>query len=906
MPSPDTALPESRRGAVADGHWRIEVLGGLRASSGDWVVSHFPGRPVAALLARLAIFPRSGHSREELIELLWPGVTVEIGRNRLRQVLSTLRNLLEPPGSPAVVIADRNTVRLRPDAVACDAVEFERALRARRDHEARALYRGELLPGFHDEWVVDERRRLQALREQLTERDDALSASPAGPAPPAQQAIDAAMLCLPAYLSSFVGRDADLRACADAVRQHRLVTLAGPGGCGKTRLATEVAKQVGGFDPVIFVGLADCRDGAQLADRVRVAARLPGATGAAIDTLAGRLAERRALLVLDNFEQLVSAGGSEALLTLLAALPLAHALVTSRRVLRVPGEQERLLAPLPLPAADDDLAGAARNPSVALFIDRARSVRGDFGLTARNREDLLVVCRMLEGLPLALEIAATRVRTYSLAGMRVELVRRFPVLIRGGTAAPRDPRHASLRAAIDWSWQLLTPRVRDFLGAMTVFRGGWSVSEAAAVAAAADTHELLDALVGDSLLTVSREGVDDEPHEPCFQMLEAVREFVVEHIEAATATSLRRAHREHFLDLARALAERRQLVAEAALGNFVEALQTALDDAEPALALALFVALKLQWESVGTPPDVLALMQRAAQTVPPGTERLALFLSMLARLLLLAGQSAQALDCATRALAAAGDDTGARAEAMFAHTRVDWVWKREGARVIGPARDGLRLAQQAGARETEASALSLVGAITLWGLDQPLQALPIYEAAERLYLELGNPRGALQAAHGRMGCLYATGRYDEAILMGEALAQRSQALGNIEAQIVALNLLTACHAKRRRFAQALATCQQETRLAQRHHKVYNLVNSLWSQGHFQARLRRPRVAAVLQAFAERYWIDHLGPLPVQEGRHMAKVRRLVRAQVGAAQCDAWWAEGSALTAGEAIRLGSGA
>ena len=878
------------------------MLGGLRASSGDWVVSHFPGRPVAALLARLAMFPRSGHSREELIELLWPGVEVDIGRNRLRQVLSTLRNLLEPPGSRAVVIADRNTVRLNAEAVACDAVEFERALRARRDHEARALYRGELLPGFHDEWVVDERRRLDALHGQLVDRDDALPAPSAGPAPPA---ADTTTLRLPAYLSSFVGRDADLRACIDAVRAHRLVTLAGPGGCGKTRLATEVAKQASPFDPVIFVGLADCRDGAQLADRVRVAARLPGASGAALDTLAQRLAERHVLLVLDNFEQLVAVGGPEALLALLAALPLAHALVTSRRVLRVPGEQELLLAPLPLPAADDDLAEAARNPAVALFIDRARSVRGDFGLTARNREDLLVVCRMLEGLPLALEIAATRVRTYSLAGMRAELVRRFPVLTRSGAQAPRDPRHASLHATIDWSWQLLAPRVRDFLGSMTVFRGGWSAAEAAAVAGSVDTQNLLDALVADSLLTVVREDAD-AGQEPRFQMLEALREFVVEHVDAETATSLRRAHRAHFLSRARALAAHRELVAEAALGNFVEALQTAQDDGEPALALALFLALKPQWESVDAPPEVLALMQRAAQTAPAGTERLAHFLSMLARLLLLAGRSAEALDCAARALAAAGDDAGARAEAMFAHTRVDWVWKREGARVIGPARDGLRLAQQAGARETEASALSLVGAITLWGLDQPVQALPIYEAAERLYLELGNPRGALQAAHGRMGCLYATGRHDEAIRMGEVLVQQSQALGNIEAQIVALNLLTACLAKRRRFGEALATCQRETRLAQRHHKVYNLVNSLWSQGHFLARLRRPHEAAVLQAFGERYWIEHLGPLPVEERRHLAKVRRLVRVQIGAAPCEALWAEGRALPLREAMRRGGGA
>jgi DNA-binding SARP family transcriptional activator len=153
--------------------WHIQVLGGLRATRGNAVIAQFPSRPVAMLLARLALEPQRRHSREELIELLWPGVELDVGRNRLRQALSTLRRLLEP-GDVApysVLSADRQTVGLASDAVSCDALEFEQFLRQRAISQALACYRGDLLPGFLDEWVEDERSRLGALRARaLAER----------------------------------------------------------------------------------------------------------------------------------------------------------------------------------------------------------------------------------------------------------------------------------------------------------------------------------------------------------------------------------------------------------------------------------------------------------------------------------------------------------------------------------------------------------------------------------------------------------------------------------------------------------------------------------------------------------------------------------------------------------------
>jgi DNA-binding SARP family transcriptional activator len=147
--------------------WQVQLLGGLCAQHGDVVLAQFPSRPIAALLARLALDPQRRHSREELIELLWPEVTLEVGRNRLRKVLSTLRRLLEPlevgPGS--VLIADRQSIGLHSHAISCDVQEFERQLREGSVAQALLCYRGELLPGFFDEWVEDARARLRALFE---------------------------------------------------------------------------------------------------------------------------------------------------------------------------------------------------------------------------------------------------------------------------------------------------------------------------------------------------------------------------------------------------------------------------------------------------------------------------------------------------------------------------------------------------------------------------------------------------------------------------------------------------------------------------------------------------------------------------------------------------------------------
>src|ERR1700756_4728648 len=230
--------------------WHIQLLRGLRATRGNAVIAQFPSRPIAMLLALLALQPQRRHSREELIELLWPGVELDVGRNRLRQVLSTLRRLLEPPDVPpnSVLVADRQTVGLNADAVASDAREFEQLLRQGATAQALDCYRGDLLPGFLDEWVEDERLRLSALYERAVARSQQrLSESGGGAGAQSNESRagrgeDAsehsaerasASRSLPSYVSVFFDRETDMRHVLDALAEHRLVTLAGLGGFGK-------------------------------------------------------------------------------------------------------------------------------------------------------------------------------------------------------------------------------------------------------------------------------------------------------------------------------------------------------------------------------------------------------------------------------------------------------------------------------------------------------------------------------------------------------------------------------------------------------------------------------------------------------------------------------------------------
>ncbi len=550
--------------------WEFQFLGRLGARRGDQTVHRFASSRVTALLARLALFPRRDHPREELIDLLWPDSDLAAGRLNLRVALASLRRQLEPPDVPSgsVLLADRLTICLRPAVFCCDVTEFEAAVKdaaraaspedkRRALDRADALFCGELLPGFYDDWIADERERLNALAEEVRRQRESLPEPSSGPAQAGQTATPGitipgtfpALLNFPHQWTRFFGREAET---AEIVRlltdpEERLVTLSGPGGSGKTRLALEAARQAAPrfAGPVCFAPLADLSDAAFIPDILLSALGLArSAAESPLDQITAHLAALPpGLLVLDNFEHLVERGAPW-LLSLLGRVPHLTCLVTSRRRLALPGEREILTSPLPLPDETGTAGEIAQSASVRLFTDRAQAGRPDFQITPHNAPAVAALCRTLEGIPLAIELAAARVSALTPAQINERLLSRFEILT--SRRGDKGGRHRSLWAALDWSFALLPPDLRVFFARLSVFRGGWTAEAAAAVCGEPRALEFLTQLRERSLALVS-----EEAGEMRFRLLETLREFGAEQLGDAETAALPGRHADWYGDLVR-------------------------------------------------------------------------------------------------------------------------------------------------------------------------------------------------------------------------------------------------------------------------------------------------------------------------------------------------------------------
>ncbi|WP_327008922.1 winged helix-turn-helix domain-containing protein [Dactylosporangium sp. NBC_01737] len=573
---------------------RVGILGPLTVTIEGRSVD-VTGARLRTLLVRLACEPGRFVSVERLAAALWPGTTPTDPANAVQSLVSRLRKTLD--GHPALV-SGAGGYRLDVPPGDVDAHRFERLAaegrRALRDGdparaatllaEALDLWRGP--PDVDDalaaRWqelrlaatedhaeavgprapgLVARLRELTAahpLRERLAaqlitalhadgRRAEALAAFEecrhhlaeelgVDPSPQLRQAHLLALTDRPGGnlrtpLTSFVGRDDDVERLAAQILDRRLVTLVGPGGAGKTRLATTVAAR----DPhtAWLVELAP----------VAEAADVPSAVLRALDTggqldppqrfrrgdVTGRLAEllapADALLVLDNCEHVVEAAAklSE---DLLGRCPKLRILATSREPLGILGETLFPVGPLP------------PGPAVRLLRDRAEAVRPGFEVTPAAEE----ICRRLDGLPLAIELAAARLRSFTAEQLAARLDDRFRLLTGGSRTAL--PRHRTLHAVVAWSWDLLEEPERDFGAAVAVFPGTFDAGAAAAVAGVRDAEPLLDMLVDRSLLQVVPGGTVR------YRMLETIREFALEElIRAGRAAPVRSAHAAHFLAL---------------------------------------------------------------------------------------------------------------------------------------------------------------------------------------------------------------------------------------------------------------------------------------------------------------------------------------------------------------------
>jgi predicted ATPase/DNA-binding CsgD family transcriptional regulator len=357
---------------------------------------------------------------------------------------------------------------------------------------------------------------------------------------------------LPAPLTSFVGREREVAEVADLLRRPdvRLVTLTGPGGVGKTRLALAVAAELAPdfADGAAFVPLAPLADPALVlptvaaALGVREAGDRPPAAG-----LVEALRERALLLVLDNFEHVLAAAPPVA--DLLAGCPGLRVLATSRVRLRLRGEREVPVQPLGLPDPErlPSVEELAEIEAARLFVERARDVRPGFALTEANAAAVSEICRRLDGLPLALELAAARTKVLPPAALLTRLERRLPLLTGGAADLPY--RQRTLRDTIAWSHDLLSPEEQALFRRLAVFAGGCSLeaAEAAAGGLGASVLDGVASLVDKSLVRA----VDGLEGEPRFGMLETVREFGLERLAASgEEVAVRGAHAAWFLALA--------------------------------------------------------------------------------------------------------------------------------------------------------------------------------------------------------------------------------------------------------------------------------------------------------------------------------------------------------------------
>ncbi|MET0326925.1 MAG: DUF4062 domain-containing protein [Ilumatobacteraceae bacterium] len=375
----------------------------------------------------------------------------------------------------------------------------------------------------------------------------ASSARAVEPASAEPSAVGRGGRSLPATSTSLIGRDDDIA----AVRQlldapgARLVTLTGPGGIGKTRLAIAVAGQVddGGTRRTTFVSLASIDRSDLVLPRVADAAGATvEGTRQPLDVLIEHFADLPTLLVLDNLEQLIDVAAT--LDRLLSACPTLQILATSRTVLRLRAEREYPVGALAVPEFDEPptIEEVSALPAVRLFVDRAQAVRYDFALTSENATAVAEICRRLDGLPLAIELAAARTRLLSPAALLARLGQSLDALGTGPVDLPE--RQRTMRATVEWSIGLLDGAEQELLAVLAVFVDGWTLAAATSVSGRTEdeTLDLLDALAGHSLVSVVTTGT-----EPRFRMLVAVHELAAERLAAsAERDAVARRHAAYF------------------------------------------------------------------------------------------------------------------------------------------------------------------------------------------------------------------------------------------------------------------------------------------------------------------------------------------------------------------------
>jgi len=604
----------------------VRLLGGFEVKRDDKPVL-IPSRPAQSLFAYLILSAGPVHRREKVAGLLWPDSTEENARNYLRNGLWKLRKAIEKGSSKtsavSYILTDDINVSFNPEApYTLDAARIEDVdmdcASAEELMDVLSLYKGELLPGFYDEWIVLEREHLQAIFDQKMEcllehlqeearwgdtlewgerwisfgqrpeaayrflmrahatrgdmsrvaatferctksleefgvepseqtrvlyedlksgKEKIEKEMPSTPSIEPQQPEPAPRTNLPVPLTSFIGREKEIDEVQNLLEEKRLLTLTGSGGVGKTRLAIEAVNKV----------ISKYKDGVWWVDLVSLTdpSLVPQAIAKVLDvheipdqiltqTLIKHFQMKQALIVLNNCEHLISACAqlADQFLSACAGLKI---LTTSREALDILGETIWQVPSLTLPDARIILEpeGLCEFESIRLFADRALSVKPGFELTNQNVESVVQICRRLSGMPLAIELAAARIKIMSTDEIALRLDDCFDLLTSGSRTAL--PRHQTLRATIDWSYDLLSESEKTLFRRLSVFVGGFTLDAAETVAAGGDVvkHQvvnLLGQLVNKSLVRVETDSENQEDGTR-YGMLETIREYVYQKLE---------------------------------------------------------------------------------------------------------------------------------------------------------------------------------------------------------------------------------------------------------------------------------------------------------------------------------------------------------------------------------------
>ncbi|GAC1416967.1 MAG: hypothetical protein NVSMB5_07340 [Candidatus Velthaea sp.] len=573
--------------AYAPGLVRVNLFGDPCVYDGATALQPRVPPKCYSLLANLILHRERPVSRDALAFALWPDETADTAFANLRRYLYRVTKLLLPPseGAPWLIVTNR-AIGLNPAAqLGSDIADFER-LHATDPAAAVALYSGDLLAGAEDEWLVPYRERLRdryvgaliacagaaqcagdiaaaleyirqlaeadplnedalcasmKLRERMGDRVGALVAyrtfvdrlraeigvEPSAAATALFQRISTThsaanghglpLPTLPAASTALFGRERELADVHALLATHRLVTLTGAGGIGKTRIAIETARTLAATfrDGVRFVDLARIASPQYVLTEIASTLEMPATATDLLGSICDRLRDRRLLLILDNCEHVTAEVAAFVRAVVTTAEHLAI-LVTSRTVLNLTGEASYRVPSLELQTA------------VSLFEDRAKHATAAFTMTESNARAVAEICSRLDGIALAIELAAARTNVIDVHELLKRLDHRFRLLTTGDRARPR--RHQTLRALIDWSYDLLEPAHAALFRRLAIFQGGWELEAAVAVVAdaGADEFTVLDAL--GSLIDTSLIVVDFTNESQRYRMLDSLRAYGLERL----------------------------------------------------------------------------------------------------------------------------------------------------------------------------------------------------------------------------------------------------------------------------------------------------------------------------------------------------------------------------------------